>query len=125
MPGVSVPELPAALHHDVDLVPGVWGLGIGAAGSVQLHAEGAVLEQLDVALAGIDIIAPDLSAPEHMINEINTTPSTQLHYFARNRDTQADPFTIILKDLTGERAAARPAAGPDGRTLHARSVIRG
>ena len=51
MPGVSVPELPAPLHHDVDLVPGVWRLGIGAAWRVQLHAEGAVLEQLDVALA--------------------------------------------------------------------------
>jgi hypothetical protein len=47
----TIPELPSALDHDVDLIAGMRGLGIGAPRGVELDRESAVLEELDEALA--------------------------------------------------------------------------
>jgi cyanophycin synthetase len=46
------------------------------------------------ALAGVDVISPDLRSPRHHVNEVNTTPGLLTHYAVDNAGK--DPLRSIL-----------------------------
>jgi cyanophycin synthetase len=62
---------------------------------------GAAVEATDavgVALAGVDIISPDIQSEQYWINEINTTPGLDLHYIVGNPERCTAPIRTILED---------------------------
>jgi cyanophycin synthetase len=62
---------------------------------------GAAVEAMDavgVALAGVDIISPDIQSEQYWINEINTTPAIDLHYIVSNPERCTAPIRTILED---------------------------
>jgi D-alanine-D-alanine ligase-like ATP-grasp enzyme len=69
-----------------------------------LEAAETAAGALGLTLAGVDIISPDPSGPVYAINEVNTTPGLESHYFVRNREEARDPIGIIFADLFGVEA---------------------
>jgi len=71
----------------------------------QLTAAGAdIVKALGVRLAGLDVIAKDISDCAHggyVINEINTTPALLVHYEVQNRDKLRPVAKTILAELFG------------------------
>ncbi|WP_028575397.1 hypothetical protein [Desulfonatronovibrio hydrogenovorans] len=58
---------------------------------------------LGVKLAGVDVIAQDISDPckGYVINEVNTTPCLLVHYEVQNRDMVKPVLNFILMDTFG------------------------
>jgi cyanophycin synthetase len=59
--------------------------------TAQKAAEAAELE-----LAGVDLMAENVSAAKHHILEINTTPGLTIHYIIRNTEQCRNPIRTIL-----------------------------
>lgn len=53
---------------------------------------------IGVNLAGVDIIAKDITKGDCYINEVNTTPSLEIHYFVENKEACKAPINSILKE---------------------------
>lgn len=58
---------------------------------------------MDISLAGVDIITKDITKPlaetGGVINEVNTSPSLEIHYKVRNQEQRTDVAREILKRM--------------------------
>jgi cyanophycin synthetase len=64
----------------------------------QIRAAIKAAEVLGMAIAGVDIISPDIDAPGYHVLEINVSPGLEAHYLLRNPEAMRDPIRTILTD---------------------------
>jgi cyanophycin synthetase len=88
--------------------------------SVLLRAAERAALEIGVTLAGVDVIAPDIQGTGYVINEVNTTPGLESHYFVRNEESRRDPIREILADVF----ALSPAAGSEATPAPVRTGKR-
>lgn len=64
----------------------------------------SIINRMDISLAGVDIITPDINQPlvdvGGVLNEVNTTPGLHHHYLVANRNVNSkDIGELILENL--------------------------
>ncbi|MGA3126211.1 MAG: hypothetical protein ABSD13_05815 [Candidatus Korobacteraceae bacterium] len=68
---------------------------------VLVTAAETAARSVGVRFAGVDVIAKDVSVNEYWINEINTTPSPELHHMVSNSEKAREPLRTVLLDILG------------------------